>query len=222
MRGILSYLVILHHSMANIFLYTGGDKYEVRLLVFIISNITVPIFFMISGALLIPKVDGVHNLIRRIVRFVVILLVFSVLTYIFTRYNVGKSVSDNMVICVRLIVQSYVVGTYWYLYAYIFILLIIPLIRKLVIVLSFKDVMYIWLIFAVVYCIPALFQTFSNRNVANTVLLSMIPQAGIYILYFITGYYIYSCRDRITLKYRIRFVGGSSSYVYMCDYWLYL
>ena len=61
-----------------------------RLLVFIISNITVPIFFMISGALLIPKVDGVHNLIRRIVRFVVILLVYSVLTYIFTRYNVGN------------------------------------------------------------------------------------------------------------------------------------
>lgn len=135
LRIIAILLVIFNHTGdKGFFLFsisTNSIFYWFYLFISISCKIAVPLFFMISGALLIPKDESIKMLFKkRIIKFIIIILVFSFIQYIyysFIKNQFNFSVSDFIVKTYSLSMAT----AYWYLYSYLGLLLMLPFIRKM-------------------------------------------------------------------------------------------
>ena len=135
LRIIAILLVIFNHTGdKGFFLFsisTNSIFYWFYLFISISCKIAVPLFFMISGALLIKKDESIQTLFKkRIIKFIIIILIFSFIQYIY--YSVIKnqfafSISDFLVKTYSLSMAT----SYWYLYSYLGLLLMLPFIRKM-------------------------------------------------------------------------------------------
>lgn len=97
----------------------------------------VPLFFMISGALLFGKEEVINELYRkRVFKIVLVLLVFSLLQHIVYR-NGGIAYIQKMY------TAGYVTA-YWYIYAYITMLCMLPLLRRMAIHVTNNEYIYMF------------------------------------------------------------------------------
>ena len=146
----------------------------------------VPLFFMISGALLLGREESYGYIFKhRILKYVVVLLVFSGFYFLVEqRYKTDgwlsyfKSVySDGMII------------PFWFLYAYISFLFILPLLRKLVKNLEAKDYQYIFILVFVFQCVIPIIQFFVFSNsITKNINLNVSSLAGNVFLFPVLGY----------------------------------
>lgn len=116
----------------------------------------VPIFFMISGALLLPKKESLKELFqKRILRMVLVLLVFSGVQYVLLLLEGRAAFSGKAV--VQAVLQDGVIPSYWFLYAYIAYLLLLPILRKMAEVMSKHDYLYLFALLLLVEGVIYLF-----------------------------------------------------------------
>jgi len=111
-----------------------------------INHCAVTVFVMCSGALLLGKEESYKEVIIRIIKFALVLFIFSLFYYL-TRnvgnYNVKEFVNlfisgkDNVV-------------SFWYIYMYLALITMLPILRKMVKQFEQKD--YFWLFFFTVLC----------------------------------------------------------------------
>lgn len=153
LRVIAVFMVLFQHSKqygSLLFLTTNNPfEYTVSLLLEFASQIAVPVFFMISGALLLGKEEDFRTLFRkRILRMAVVLVGVSAGYYVVIALTVpGKSLGLHSIFdFLQTLVHEPVTAPLWFLYAYLAVLLILPLLRKLVTVLSARDYMYLFLL----------------------------------------------------------------------------
>lgn len=143
-RILATYLVIFTHTGdIGSKLYIYGNYDGTRKLIYMVADvvrcINVPLFFMISGALLLPKKESYKRLFsKRIAKYVVVLISMSyfyfVVYYKNSWYDFGLFFEQ---LC-----TEYVTGLYWFLYAYLGYLLILPFLRKLVKAMGKRDFQY--------------------------------------------------------------------------------
>lgn len=134
-RIVAIFLVIFNHTDGFIY-YTITDNwltwlYSIGLAV--ICRAGVPLFFMISGALLLEKEEPIKTLFyKRVLRIITVLIVVSALYYLFdiVRNRISEgSVADFLT---RLLsMYNGVRESFWFLYAYLFFLVSLPFLRKL-------------------------------------------------------------------------------------------
>ena len=106
----------------------GGGSYYLLIACSIIISIAVPVFFMISGALLIPKVESLKTLYKkRILKYTVILLVFSFVSWRY--YSDWDMHAFDWLYFFRQLWSANWATSYWFLYSYISYLVLLPLIR---------------------------------------------------------------------------------------------
>lgn len=106
-------------------------QYWLYMLMSVVCKISVPIFFMISGALLLPKKDETPQvLVKRIFRIGIVLLLFSFLSYLQQIYQ-GYETFDLKRFVIVLIENDWM-SPYWYLYAFMAYLMALPFMRALV------------------------------------------------------------------------------------------
>lgn len=91
-----------------------------------ICRIAVPLFFMISGALLLPEAPDLKKNIRRIRRMLVVLVVWSIVYYFWNQWYRGEDYDFVMIL------NRPVKLHLWYLYVLIGIYLILPFLQKMV------------------------------------------------------------------------------------------
>lgn len=91
-----------------------------------ICRVAVPLFFMISGALLLPEAPDSKKNIRRIRRMLVVLVVWSIVYYFWNRWYRGEGYDFVMIL------DRPVKLHLWYLYVLIGIYLILPFLQKMV------------------------------------------------------------------------------------------
>lgn len=150
----------------------------------------VPIFFMISGALLLGKDEPIPVLFRkRIWRFLQVIFVFSLINYIYF-YAVPEhhfSVSRFL----TLTYASNMATAYYFLYIYVAFLLMLPLWRAMI--RSMTNSLYLYLIglnLFFVGCVPVfsflLFKGSAEMNGFLNPLLAVSEPS----FYFIIGYWI--------------------------------
>ncbi|MCR4636562.1 MAG: acyltransferase [Butyrivibrio sp.] len=147
LRIIACFLVILNHTPGYIASFEVDSSKTVLLLIFhllveMVVKIGVPIFYMISGALLLKKDISYKSLLKRVLKMFFILLIFSIIANIvatghfyypgFIRNFASATVEGA--------------GPYWYIYTYIGILLIIPFMRSIALRLTKTDVYYLLVI----------------------------------------------------------------------------
>ena len=117
--GTLEALVEAGHEAVS---YTHLDitigEYNFSLLLNLLARISVPCFFMITGALLLGRQESLHKHAKRIFRFLIVLLVWSVI------YMIWNAVYMKDPYQIKDLLYKPVEQHLWYLYAMIPIYLV--------------------------------------------------------------------------------------------------
>ena len=149
LRALAIFAVLLVHSHVAKYYAETGNVFSQFMSVTLgmISGLGVPLFFMISGALLLGREESYKDVLMRVLRIIVVLIGFSFIQYIFFggqpelatfegwRHRIIEIFNDKgpiefIAYFFRYIWSKPVTTQYWYLYAYIDMLLLMPLLRK--------------------------------------------------------------------------------------------
>lgn len=180
--------VIFNHSgVRGFFLYTQTDNLLIQVISIFVSSfckIGVPLFFMISGALLIDKEESLKDLyLKRVLRFVIILFVFSFMRYFyFYRHGHYQFAINEFV---RMLSTNQIYMPYWFLYTYLAFLICLPFIRRLAHSLKDSEFIYLFILYVVTGGIFGILA----RTVIGQIALS-IPVTADIIMYPLLGYFI--------------------------------
>ena len=168
--------------------------------------VAVPIFFMISGALLIPKEESIGDLYKkRVLRMVIVLILFSILQYAF------QIINDNVEFSVRYfithITTESMVASYWYLYAYLAYLICLPLLRKMACNMTNKEFKYLFAAFLLIEGLLA--AVLFIFDIGEMTMFFTIPFFNRVVIYPLLGYYMEHRmnREQYTLKGALIFIG---------------
>lgn len=181
-RILAIFLVIFNHT--NNRGYTHFTGYEIGSFPYwfcmqfaLIAGVNVPLFYMISGIMLIDKEERIRDVWgKRISRYLIVLVVFSFLNYF---RQVGYSLENiSLKTFFTTVFSSSVIIPYWFLYSYLSFLVGLPFIRKMVRNLETKDFFYLIAVFVVFNGLVSILQ---YRISDGTVFMN-----GTFNLYYIT------------------------------------
>lgn len=154
---ILATLMIMfnHTSTFGFALYTvrtSGILYWIYLFLAILTKTAVPIFFMISGGLLLEKEEPIRFMLKkRFLRFFIVLLMGSIIHYVyFSKWqlevlSVGDFFSNFF--------SGNIVTPYWYLYSYLGFVLMLPIIRKMAKGMNTREFIYLIMLYFLMKCL---------------------------------------------------------------------
>lgn len=120
--------------------FTSTDNvitYVVSLFFSVLCKINVPLFFMVSGALLLEKEEDIPTLYKkRVGRIAAVILIFSAVQYIAGSLSArgleGKGAIDyGLADFLKRIYSGSVIEPYWFLYSYMAVLMLLPFLRRL-------------------------------------------------------------------------------------------
>ncbi len=136
LRAGLMFLVILTHTgTRGFFLFSvseGSPLYAFYLCVSMLCQCAVPVYWMISGAVLLPKEESLARLYRRrVLRMAVTLLLFSLLYHVWL-VRVGLLDSFSPRFFLDTLYTGQWAASFWFLYAYLGMLMLLPLLRRMV------------------------------------------------------------------------------------------
>ena len=178
---ILAIFMILYNHTGQIgfSLYTvrtEGILYWIYLFLAISVKNAVPLFFMISGALLLGKEESFQELFRkRILRILAALAVGSVVHYLyFCKFSLS---SISVLEFLTGLYEGELVIQYWYLYSYLAYLLLLPFLRAMVKNMEMKHLTYLLLLYLGMKLLEIIEFFFWNNSIVH----------NHYVSFFITG-----------------------------------
>lgn len=137
-RAFSMLLVIFNHTgIRGFFLFSKEDDsvfYLFYLFISVSCKIAVPLFWMISGALLLPKEESIKRVyVHRVLRMVLVLVLFSILCFLYTIVKDRQQINPSLILSfLTTLYRKNWAAAYWFIYAYIGILMMLPFLRKLV------------------------------------------------------------------------------------------
>lgn len=186
-RLIAIFLVIYNHTRANgydLYKYTSGTVTGyASLTMSVLCKIAVPLFFMISGSLLLGKEESLKTFFKkRVLRIISVIVIFSFLQYL--RLVIAGKETFNIM---SFVIQSFctdIIVPYWFLKAYLGYLLLVPLLRKIVKDRDSSVFNYLLVLGFIKICINVLW--FSTGYVPNVEIVAVSD----IIYYPLLGYYL--------------------------------
>jgi len=191
LRIICITLVMFNHTgTAGYMLFTERTEspfYFVYLSFSICCKIAVPVFFMISGALLLKKQENIIDVIKkRLLRIVVALLIASVVYYIL--FNKDEI---SIVSFLKTIYSSSATTSLWYLYSYCGMLLMLPLLQKLAQAMANSDFVYLICAYVILTgVIPAMEDILFQGDLTLNPHFSVVLYTTSNVVYVLTGYFL--------------------------------
>ena len=199
-------LVIYNHLPAfNVYTNTTGATRFVSCAFSSFVGIDVPLFFMISGAMMLKRDYTYNEILKKVFRFVSLVVIFELAIYL--EYSLKHLFYDESYIpnakdfinglLANTIEQTY---SFWFMYAYICMLLMLPFLRKIASLLTGKDIIALLILrFLALSFIPysnAVLGHISGSSIEVSPELHA-PIASVKLLFFpLLGYYV----DNIDLK----------------------
>lgn len=164
-RIIAIWFVVFNHTWTSGFMFYSAVGISYRyyyplLSVSVLCKIAVPLFFMISGALLLGREESYRQVYgKRVLRIVIVLILFSLLEYCYKLAGSGSMGERINSAVSHFSMRDFVWGiysteqaaAYWYLYAYLAFLMMLPLLRRMVREMKKKDYLYL-IILHVIFC----------------------------------------------------------------------
>lgn len=184
-RSLSIILVIFIHSMAWINEVTViNSTYIVRVMIDSVIYTGVPLFVMLSGALLLGKEEPISLFFKkRFKRLIIPFIIWSIFIYaILYIQDGGRSIIGYATSYITKTLTSGVYGIYWYMYLIIGLYLITPILRK---VCATKDTCIYTSLFYFVFFI--IYSIFPSIKICNR----FVSENFLYVGYFVTGYAIY-------------------------------
>ncbi len=190
---ILSCVMVIVIHVTNYYCRAYGDigqgEYLFSLLLNTLSRVSVPCFFMISGAFLLAVQDTVRDYAQRLKRFVPVLAVWSAVYYCWNTFYIGAGYDLREILCVP--VERHL----WYLYAMIPVYLVLPFFQMI-----FKAMDRKWeFLFLIVTGGAVVFNYLTS--LADSRAYYDLPLVGdrVYSFYVFLGYFLYKYRKEIRI-----------------------
>ena len=193
LRIIAIYMVLFNHTNAKGFvLFTislDSNFYPLYLFSAVFIKIAVPLFFMISGALLLNKEESLKDLLtKRFLKYLTVLFFASLVLYLYTCYRIHHT-EPSFSTFLKTCYSGDITVAFWYLFAYLSFILMLPLLRKLVRGMENRDFKWVLLLCTLVALVQILQYRLSQGTLQYDENFSLF--AGInYILYPLMGYFI--------------------------------
>lgn len=137
LRIIAIFFVIFNHTgNKGYFLFSerpvGSAQFWIYLFISIFCKFAVPVFFAISGALMLGKEDEPLKVLwsKRILKIFILLILYSFIYYLNKIYRGNSTFSLHEL--TKMMYTTYVRGHLWYLYAYIAFLISLPFLKSMV------------------------------------------------------------------------------------------
>lgn len=184
-RILACFLVIVNHTNSEVFLNMEPClTWNLSVAYFYFSKIAVPLFLMISGALLLKKDYSYKDiLIHKVGKTVLVLCLFSLYIYV-----VEENHPFDLRAFFHTIWEKPIITSYWYFYLLIALYLALPFLRKLVLSFKEKDWQYffvIWFIFSGILPVLTRYEIIPTL----TFWFDLQIMSG-YVGYLFAGYYI--------------------------------
>lgn len=125
-------LVIFNHTDGFIYYTMPGSviTHLYSLILAVLCRMAVPLFFMVSGALLLEKEESLSELFQKRIARMLIVLVIASLFYYLTDAARGRIASPGAGDFLSRLLTNGIRDSFWFLYAYISVLLLLPFFRK--------------------------------------------------------------------------------------------
>jgi len=194
LRVIAMIMVIIIH-VSNVYCRSFGfinsNSYIITLCFNTISRVSVPLFFMISGALLLDREFNFKKYINRIIKYLVLIIVWDIIYLIWEYFYLGETYDE-----LYLLVISPYRAHLWFLYSIIVIYMIQPIL-KFILDRANKVFKYILFILWISIGVLSMYMPFFSTN------FSLVS----YIGFFIFGKYLYDyLKNNDLRKYNFIFV----------------
>lgn len=137
LKAMAIFMVIMIHTSAPGFV-VFGDQWTAALVYDSFSRVSVPLFFMVTGALLLPRSHSIGSIVARVKLVLIPLIAWSVIYLVYNQLYHGQVVHDWL----RLILQGPVLHM-WFLYSLIGAYLFMPLMSKFFCNASGKEKMWV-------------------------------------------------------------------------------
>ena len=190
---ILSFIMVIVIHVTNYYCRAygaiGQGEYLFSLILNTLSRVSVPCFFMISGAFLLAAQDTVQSYVRRLKRFLLVLAVWSAVYYCWNTFYIGAGYDLREILCVP--VERHL----WYLYAMIPIYLVLPFFQMIFAAMDRR-----WEgVFLIITSGAVLFNYLTS--LADSRAYYDLPLVGdrAYSYYVFLGYFLYKYRKNIRI-----------------------
>ena len=201
LRIIAAYFVIFNHtSKKGFFLFSvyerGSLPYWVYMFFSVFCKISVPLFFMIAGALLLKKDMNLKEIwSKKISRILAALVIFTAVTYIGLGIWNGEE-TLSVVDYVQKLYTNQVTVVFWYLYAYMAFLIALPFLRAIVKTIKSVDYKYLFILFVLFTAvIPCIEYRFGQGNIRLYAELSPSWLFSNIVFWPLLGYYLENVWD---------------------------
>ena len=227
-RMIAIYLVLFNHTGANGFVLFTVERdsilYPFYLFNGIFVKIAVPLFFMTSGALLLGKQESIKTILtKRFLRFAVVLLLGSVIAYAYECLRISPQ-EMSLLTFARILYGGQHTVAYWYLYAYLAFLLMLPFLRRLAQSMSFGEYIWMFLMYGFIQSLSILDCMVSAGSGTHNEFFSFFITTR-YVFFPLMGYFIdqkleekHFCKRNLTIMGLASFAAILISCV-MTHYW---
>lgn len=146
LRIIAVYLVVLTHTGKRGYHYFStlepSWEYYLAMALSVMCKIAVPLFWMISGGNLMGKEEALGQVWKkRVVRYLIVLIGASLGMYVY--YGLGNGGVMSIGNFLRKVYSGNVIIPYWFLYAYLGYLMMLPLLRRMIREMSRRELWYL-------------------------------------------------------------------------------
>ena len=196
MRLVCAFLVIVNHTNSPIYKMTtpANGSWWLSILWYYISKIAVPIFVMISGACLLPRQDSYRKHGARILRMLIVLLVFSYGFFIYDAwvlYGIWPRMTD-MSAFFSMMWTATCGDAFWYLYFYIALIAMLPLFQRMTASMTKADHLYLM---GMCYVFGALWPLVTHYAPELEITRYFdVPLFSIYVGLFFAGHFIHQSK----------------------------
>lgn len=195
MRILAVFFVIFNHTQKYGFqLYSNYWPFDVRFIVYgflsIFSKFSVPLFYMIFGALMLSREpESYSKLLRRVGKMAALVFCWSAI-YFAVDVGLGEEAPSIPTFFLRLY-ESTCNFSFWYLYAYIALLMTLPLLQKFAQSLKNTDFLYVFGLYILFSCLRPTGEFFlgQGQHTLNSRLNPSWLFTGI-VIYPLLGYFL--------------------------------
>ncbi|MBR4994119.1 MAG: acyltransferase family protein [Lachnospiraceae bacterium] len=165
---------------------SGSFTYWFSVALNTLTQTCAPLFFMVTGAVLLHKKETLEDvLLHRALKFFVILMVFGLIEYAYF-YHLNPEITFSIPTFFYLAYSTTVIHQFWFLYAYLGFLLVLPFIRMMAQNMEDKHFWYLAGLMLVLEGIcPIIEYLWGNSRIALPV-----PFLTNVIIYPLMGYFI--------------------------------
>ena len=194
------FLVIVNHTNSDVFQSTvpADPTWWFSIVWYYLSKIGVPLFVMVSGACLLPKVDSYKKTAQRFFRIGAVLILFSFLYFLADVLHNYGGVKDalNLFGLVKAVWHGPVTDSFWYLYFYLGLMLMLPWLQRLAKATQKKDLRYLILLSLGLGAAWPLLTHYVPALALSGYL--FIPLFSVYLGIFFAGHYAHAYVERIS------------------------